>query len=74
MSARSGGSVILLKDVKRSLLEGAHFDLGEVVRQRDLAQGRAPVEGGTSNLCEVGRQHDLAQGRALLEGVLSHLG
>ena len=49
-------------------VEGVIFNLGEVGRQRDLAQGRAPPEGGPSNLGEVGRQCNLAQGRAPSEG------
>ena len=43
------GSVISLKDVTLTLTRPL-ANLGEVGRQRDLAQGRAHVEGDCSNL------------------------
>ena len=45
-------------------MEGVKSKLGEVGRQRDLAQGRALIEGVPSDPCEIGRQRDLAQRRA----------
>ena len=39
----------------RAVTEGVDTDVDWPGRQRDLAQGRAPVEGVMSNLGEVGR-------------------
>ena len=60
-------------------MEGGRSNLGEIGRQRDFAQGRAPDKGLISNHGEFGRQHhlvqerDLAQGRARVEGGPSNL-